>query len=314
MHRQMTLPTAYSLDLQKVINPKDADIAYQAGKIASQKDFACPLCGIAVTCVNLSKPKNERKIEPYFRSAENHNCKLGKQEKYAKIAQSRATNESYYQDVPTGTTILNIAEPTPKQQHDDDLGCSNDEPLNKQRTRRNHNDSQRQINHTQRLSVVVSAFLKDENYPLTLPMPFQESKPIKEFFIKIAGQDLSELEDNCWRIYYGDAWINEMGGGDFLIRFVDTLRDKDLICPTKNPINAVRPTIFISKELIENTALVKFSMENMKRLVGKKPHKIFIMAHKPALNHSKQYINFVLEGLMFLEILDWWLKFMSWTY
>lgn len=192
----------------------------------------------------------------------------------------------------------------PKQQNYDNLECDSDKSLSKHRAGRHHGDSRRQINYTQRLSVVVSAFLKGENYLLTLPMPFQESKPIKEFFIKIAGQDLVGFEDNCWRIYYGDAWINEKANGDFLIRFADSLKDKELKNKKGNAINAVRPTFFIPKEMIEQTKLVKFSTQRMKRMSDKKLHQVFIMAYKPELNHSKEYINLMLEGLMYLEILD----------
>lgn len=302
----MTLPNAYSLDLQKVINPKDADIAYQADKIASQKNFTCPLCGIAVTCVNLPKPKNERKVEPHFRSVENHkiDCKLGKQENLAKITRSQSDNDSHYQNVQSGEILFDLTEPAPKKQYDDDLDRNSSQSIKRHSPKQNNNTQKRKVNSRQRLSVIVSAFLNKENYLLTLPTPFQERKSLRDIFVKIAGQDLSEFEDDCWRIYYGKAWINELKNGDFLIRFADTLGDKDLLNRKENVGCAIRPTIFISKELIESTVLVKFNMENIKKLAGQKPHQVFIMAHKPALNQTKEYINFVLEGLAYLEILD----------
>lgn len=302
----MTLPNAYSLDLQKVINPKDADIAYQADKIASQKNFTCPLCGIAVTCVNLPKPKNERKVEPHFRSVENHkiDCKLGKQENLAKITRSQSDNDSHYQNVQSGEILFDLTEPAPKKQYDDDLDRNSSQSIKRHSPKQNNNTHKRKVNSRQRLSVIVSAFLNKENYLLTLPTPFQERKSLRDIFVKIAGQDLSEFEDDCWRIYYGKAWINELKNGDFLIRFADTLGDKDLLNRKENVGCAIRPTIFISKELIESTVLVKFNMENIKKLAGQKPHQVFIMAHKPALNQTKEYINFVLEGLAYLEILD----------
>lgn len=302
----MTLPTAYSLDLQKVINPKDADIAYQAGKIASQKNFTCPLCGIAVTCVNLSKPKSERKVEPHFRSVENHkiDCKLGKQENLAKITRNQSDNDSHYHNVQSGEILFDLTEPAPKKQYDDDLDCNVSQSIKRRNPKQNNNTHKRKVNSRQRLSVIVSALLNKENYLLTLPMPFQERKNLQDIFIEIAGQDLSELEDDCWRIYYGKAWINEISSGDFLIRFANKLSDKDLLNYKENAGCAIRPTIFISKELIERTELTKFSIENIRKLVSKKPHQVFIMAHKPALNQTKEYINFMLEGLACLEILD----------
>lgn len=302
----MTLPNAYSLDLQKVINPKDADIAYQAGKIASQKNFTCPLCGIAVTCVNLSKPKNERKVEPHFRSVENHkiDCKLGKQENLAKITRNQSDNDSHYQNVQSGEILFDPTEPTPKKQYDDDLDRNSSQSIKRHSPKQNNNTHKRKVNSRQRLSVIVSAFLNQENYLLTLPMPFQERKSLQDIFIEIAGQDLSELEDDCWRIYYGDAWIKEMDDGGFLIRFKDALKNEELKINGGDAANTVRPTFFISKEMIEQTSLVKFSAQRMKQKTNKKLHQVFIMAHKPALNQTKEYINFILEGLAYLEILD----------
>lgn len=302
----MTLPTAHSLDLQKVINPKDADIAYQAGKIASQKNFTCPLCGIAVTCVNLSKPKNERKVEPHFRSVENHKigCDLGKQENLAKITRHQSDNDSHYQNVQSGEILFDLTEPAPKKQYDDDLDRNSSQSIKRHNPKQNNNTHKRKVNSKQRLSVIVSAFLDKEDYLLTLPMPFQERRNLQDIFIEIAGQDLSELEDDCWRIYYGDAWINEMNNGDFLIRFANTLSDRNLLSRKEDTECAIRPTIFISKELIENTNLTKFSIESIRKLAGKRPHQVFVMAHKPALNQTKKYINFMLEGLACLEILD----------
>ena len=302
----MTLPNAYSLDLQKVINPKDADIAYQAGKIASQKNFTCPLCGIAATCVNLSKPKNERKVEPHFRSVENHKigCDLGKQENLTKIIRNQSDNDSHYQNVQSGEILFDLTEPAPKKQYDDDLDRNSSQSIKRHSPKQNNNTHKRKVNSRQRLSVIVSAFLNQENYLLTLPMPFQERKSLQDIFIEIAGQDLSELEDDCWRIYYGKAWINEMDDGGFLIRFKDTLKDEELKINGDDAANTVRPTFFISKEMIEQTSLVKFSAQRMKQKTNKKLHRVFIMAYKPALNQTKEYINFVLEGLAYLEILD----------
>ena len=51
----MSLLQAYSLDLGKIINAKEADIAYEKGLVSGQKNFQYPhqACGIAVTCANL---------------------------------------------------------------------------------------------------------------------------------------------------------------------------------------------------------------------------------------------------------------------
>ena len=39
-------------------------------------------------------------------------------------------------------------------------------------------------------------------------------------------------------------------------------------------------------------------------IVQKKPKQVFILSDVPSLNYTKKYINFMLEGLPYLEILD----------
>lgn len=50
----------------------------------NKKNFRCPngKCCIAVTCANLEKPKAARKVDPYFRSVEDHkeNCPFAVEE------------------------------------------------------------------------------------------------------------------------------------------------------------------------------------------------------------------------------------------
>lgn len=113
----MSLLQAYSLDLGKKINAKEADIAYQKGLIGSQKNFQCPHqeCGIAVTCANLERPKYKRKVEPYFKSIENHKfgCPLAEEERRIKLLE--IDKNGHYENVASGEILVNLAEPTPKK-------------------------------------------------------------------------------------------------------------------------------------------------------------------------------------------------------
>ena len=297
----MSLLQAYSLDLGKKINAKEADIAYQKGLIGSQKNFQCPHqeCGIAVTCANLERPKYKRKVEPYFKSIENHKfgCPFVEEERHIKLLE--IDKNEHYENVVSGEILVNLAEPTPKKQNSDN--ASEIKEIGVSRTCQLSDSKKDKVstNQTKTLSVLVSSFLNNENFSITLPRPYQERILLREAFIKVDGQDLSNLEQNCWRVYYGKAWINKLSSGDYQIKFDSQLNDLSL------EESGVRPSFFISKSMIDDSPYEKFKKEKMDELiVQKKPKRVFILSDVPSLNHTKKYINFMLEGLSYLEILD----------
>ena len=297
----MSLLQAYSLDLGKKINAKEADIAYQKGLIGSQKNFQCPHqeCGIAVTCANLEKPKYKRKVEPYFKSIENHKfgCPFAEEERCIKLLE--IDKNGYYENVTSVEILVNLAEPTPKKQNSDN--ASEIKEISVLRTCQLSDSKKDKVstNQTKTLSVLVSSFLNNENFSITLPRPYQERILLRETFIKVDGQDLSSLEQNCWRVYYGKAWINKLSSGDYQIKFDSQLNDLSF------EESGVRPSFFISKSMIDDSPYEKFKKEKMDELiVQKKPKRVFILSDVPSLNHTKKYINFMLEGLSYLEILD----------
>ena len=297
----MSLLQAYSLDLGKIINAKEADIAYEKGLVSGQKNFQYPhqACGIAVTCANLERPKYKRKVDPYFKSVENHKfgCPFAEEERRIKLRE--IDKNGFYENVASGEILVNLAEPTPKKQNSDN--ASEVKEINVSRTCQLSDSKKDKVstNQTKTLSVLVSSFLNNENFPITLPRPYQERIFLKDAFIKVDGQDLSSLEQNCWRVYYGKAWINKLSSGDYQIKFDSQLHDLSV------EVNGVRPSFFISKSLICDSPYEKFTKEKIDELViQKKPKQVFIFSDVPSLNHTKKYINFILEGLPYLEILD----------
>ena len=297
----MSLLQAYSLDLGKKINAKEADIAYQKGLIGSQKNFQCSHqeCGIAVTCANLERPKYKRKVEPYFKSVENHkfDCSFAEEERRTKFQD--IDKNGFYENVTSGEILVNLAEPTPKKQNSDNASEIKEISVSRTCQLLNSKKDKVSTNQTKTLSVLVSSFLNNENFSITLPRPYQERILLREAFIKVDGQDLSSLEQNCWRVYYGKAWINKLLSGDYQIKFDSQLNDLSL------EESGVRPSFFISKSMIDDSPYEKFKKEKMDELiVQKKPKRVFILSDVPSLNHTKKYINFMLEGLSYLEILD----------
>lgn len=72
--RNISLAQAFSLELNMDVTAARADELYQAGRIKSKSAFKCPepTCNAQATCVNLDKPKAERRQEPYFRFVSEH--------------------------------------------------------------------------------------------------------------------------------------------------------------------------------------------------------------------------------------------------
>lgn len=107
----MSLLQAYSLDLGKIVNAKQADIAYEKVLISSQKNFQCPhqACGIAVTCANLERPKYKRKVDPYFKSVENRKfgCPFAVEER--SIKSQEIDKNGFYENVALGEILINLA-------------------------------------------------------------------------------------------------------------------------------------------------------------------------------------------------------------
>ena len=296
----MSLLKAYSLDLKKEINAKDADIFYQKGLISSQKNFRCPnkSCGIAITCANLEKPISKRKIDPYFKSVEDHkiDCYIAEEEKKAN---KYRYGHALYENIDSGNILINLADPTVKKKvtetNQDESSLS--KPSSKITRNISSKKDKNKINHTKTLSVLISSFLNKENFLVSLPNPYPEEKLLQEIFIYLDGQDLSFFEQNCWRIYYGKAWVNKQGNGSYQIKF-----NSKLTAP--NLKEGVRPSFFISEKLIYNSPYKKFKKENLDKIANKtQPRQVFIFSDVPSLSHSKKHINFMLEGLPYLEIL-----------
>lgn len=299
----MSLEYAYSLDLKLEINSTQADIAFKENKITSQKNFRCPECGIAITCANLEKPKKDRKRDPYFKSVEDHKlgCKQGNDEK-ARKSQTQ-TEEDLYGGIEVfpNKVRINLAQATAKEQGNQHNDENNPSVRKNQKTNHiNGNNKSIQIN-SRKVSSLVVAFLKGENFEVSLPNPYSEDISLQDLFIEIKGQSLNDLEQDCWRIYWGKAWVNKYDEF-YQIKFDNFLCD-DGLKPNKQGNKQVQPTFFVAKRLVENYPYKKFNTENMDKM-NRKPKKVFILADTPALNSQAKHINFMLENLEYLEIID----------
>lgn len=294
----MTLSTAYSIDLNKNINAEEADIAFQQKKIFSQKDFRCSNkeCRTAITCANLEKPKAARKIDPYFRSVEDHkeNCPFAVEE--AKDIEPEKS-DSYYDGVDTtkGNTLINLSLPSPKPQGTEPTDIATRKTASSRSSSKRKN-SEHNNSRTKTISSLVTSFLNGEEFDVTLPYPYAEEIRLQDLFIEINKQNINDLDQDTLRIYYGKAWINDVRGG-YQIKFENNLLD------TSRSDTEVRtqPRLYIRQDKIKDAPYEKY--RKMENLVDSEKKNVFILSHAPALSARGNYINFTFTGFQYLEVI-----------
>lgn len=292
----MKLEKAFSLDLNRTVTAADADYHYQQGAIRSKFSFKCPGldCDAQVTCANLDRPKSERILDPYYKIVSDHSdsCTIAKDIRIQKRIKSVYDDEYSDSDEYIENAFrlnlrpLNNAR-TGNDEADDDeqtVGVRGQRQTTSTQTRRRQQRSRT-------VSSLVASFLNGDDFEVQLPRTGLIS--LRKLFIEIDGQQLGDFEDDM-RIYYGKAWVNKSPKGNgFSVRFANTLRHGEL---------NVRPSFFISDELIKQSGYRKFQQTTLKVLATSKPVDIYILsAVGPYLHKSGEYINFKLEGLEYLE-------------
>ena len=150
--------------------------------------------------------------------------------------------------------------------------------------------NKRMMQPTNTVSSLVSSFLNKEKKTVQIPK-VGTLLPIEEFFIEINGQDIHDFDDE-YRIYFGLAWFNKIGGKGFVVRFDNKLKYSEL---------EVRPSFFISLSTIGNSPYAKFSLENMNNLCDKYPKRVFILSETSPNVKDNKYINFWLDGLQYMD-------------
>lgn len=292
----MKLEKAFSLDLNRTITAADADYYYQRGAIHSKFSFKCPdlHCNAQVTCANLDRPKEKRILDPYYRVVSDHSnaCTIAKD-----IQTQKGTKPVYadkYSEVDEyieNAFRLNLR-PL------DNTRAGNDETDDDKQTdgvrgqnRTTNTPTKRRQQRSRTVSSLVASFLNGDDFEVQLPKTGLIS--LRNLFIEIDGQQLGDFEDGM-RIYYGRARLNKSPNDNgFSVRFANVLRHEEL---------SVRPSFFISNELIRQSGYRKFQQATLEALVTSKSVDIYILsAVGPYLHKSGKYINFKLEGLEYLE-------------
>lgn len=293
----MKLEKAFSLDLDRTITAADADYHYRQGAIHSSKSFKCPdlRCNARVTCANLDKPKVERKRDPYFIVVSNHSdiCTISQdirvlKGKKAVYGDGYSDSDEYIEN----SFKLNLRSLDNTRVENGNV--ADDDPQSNGVHRQNRKSETKKRYKQQRsktVSSLVTAYLNNEDIEVQLT----ESSfiHINELFIKIEGQQISDLNTDM-RIYYGKAWINKSPKDNgFIVRFANILQHNEL---------SVRPSFFIHDELIKKSGYKKFQQATLNALVTNKPIDIYILSNNgPYFDKSGNYIKFNLGGLEYLE-------------
>lgn len=293
----MKLEKAYSLDINKIMTAVDADYHYQRGNIRSKFSFRCPdpNCDAQVTCANLNKPKDERILDPYYKVVSEHSSRCN----IAKDTQVKKGTKTVYDDgyseadeYVENTFRLNLRSLN-NTQPESDKTDDDDKPIDSVRGARQTTDTsaKRKQQRRRTVSSLVASFLNDDDFEVQLPGSGVFS--LRDLFIEIDGQQISEFEDDM-RIYYGKARINKSPNSNgFSVRFTNVLQYGEL---------SIRPSFFISNSLIEQCGYKKFQQAALEALATRNPIDIYLLsAVGPYLHKSGEYINFRLEGFDYLE-------------
>lgn len=253
----MKLDKAFAEDIELSITAQEADNQFAEGKIKSKFSFQCPddNCDAPVTCANLDRPKIKRKRDPYYKVVGEHSpqCDIAKdidpQKKSTRIATDIYSDSDEYVD---HAIRLNLQPPSTKRPEPTGNASGADDTEARARAGHNPESGKRKIQRSKTLSSLIDAFLANEAH--TVQLPEVGVINIKDLFVEINGQDLSEFEDE-FRIYYGKAWFNKKEGY-YSIAFANTLTFGDL---TK------RPTIYLSLKKVANSGFKRFKLKELEK-------------------------------------------------
>ena len=288
----MKLEKALAEELGKSITAQEADIQYEDGDITSKFKFQCPddNCDAPVTCANLDRPKHKRKRDPYYKAVGDHSaeCNIAKDIEPQKKG-SRNTTDIYsdsdeYIDRAIRLNLQPASTKRPESAGKNDGGSGGESRVRRGNT---PESGKRKIQRSKTLSSLIDAFLANESH--TVQLPQIGVIDIKDLFVEINGQELSEFEDE-FRIYYGKAWFNKKDGY-YSVVFANTLSYGDL---TK------RPSIYLSIDKMLESGFRRFKANELEKLSDNKPKTVFILSQAgPQVRNG--YINFWCEGPEYLD-------------
>ena len=288
----MKLEKAFAEDIKLRITAQEADKQFAEGNIKSKFSFQCPdeNCNAPVTCANLDRPKAKRKRDPYYKVVGEHSpqCDIAKdidpQKKSSRINTDIYSDSDEYID---HAIRLNLQPASTKRPEPTGNAPGVDDAQGRAGPGNTPESGKRKIQRSKTLSSLIDAFLSKESH--TVQLPEVGVIDIKDLFVEINGQDLSEIEDE-FRIYYGNAWFNKKDGY-YSISFANTLTSGKL---TK------RPSIYLSLEKVAKSGFKRFKLKELEKTDDGKPKMVFLLS-ETGPRVKNEYINIWCEGPEYLD-------------
>lgn len=300
----MKIEKAYSTELDEVVDVETAYDLFWAGHITDKHKFECvfPECDGAITAANLDRLRQDMAVDPHYRKVGEHAaaCKADTATKDTEPApgdEARGRSRGQKNDDLADVFGLKrppshaIATRTP------DSGTFGAELLsNKRRKKREATErAPRASTHYsllsfvskyhryRKLAVCDTKFINIKGYNVAY----------SEMFVPIEDQDFATLSDYP-RVYFGKAYIDERPN-EYRIGFISAFVFEGV---------SVRPSIFISKNLIQNAFSRKLSEAKFDELSKRKRPDAWVFVYaKPrtAEKDGKTYINFSVTNLDFFD-------------
>jgi hypothetical protein len=288
----MKLEKAFAEDIKLSITAQEADKLFAEGIIKSKFSFKCPdeNCDAPVTCANLDRPKHKRKRDPYYKFVGEHSteCDVAKgielQKKHSKgITDIYSESDEYVEHA----IRLNLQPPSAKRPESTNSEYDEESEEGRGRAGNNPESSKRKIQRSKTLSSLIDAFLAKESH--TIQLPEIGLIDIKDLFVDINGQDISEFTDE-FRIYYGKGWIKKRKGGYGFV-FANKLSFNEL---------KSQPSTYLPDKKIEESSFRRFKQSTLDKLANNLPKQIFLLSETTPYPNG-DFINIWCEGPEYLE-------------
>jgi len=267
------LEKAFSEDIELNITAHEADRQFAEGIIKSKFNFQCPdeNCDAPVTCANLDRPKNKRKLDPYYKVVGKHSSKCDLAKDIDTQRRSSRTTLDIYSDSDEyvdNAIRLNLQPPSTKRPEPTGSAQGEDNTGGRARPGNNPESGKRKIQRSKTLSSLID---------------------VNDLFVEINGQDLSDLEDE-YRIYYGKSWFNKKESG-YSIVFDNKLTSGG---------SAKRPSTYMPIDKLEESGFKRFNINALEKMTDGKPKMVFLLSETgPRLRNG--YINIWCEGPEYLD-------------
>lgn len=299
----MSIEEAYSLEIGQVIDAEVAYDLYWSGKLTDKQKFICAgdNCTAQITCAGIDIPEQNQKQVPHFRmpsDTHSENCSLFKDEyQIDHVGGGNSTTRGSNQ-VKSKKEKFNFSRPVV----DTDIDGSKEPPVIKITPKSTGNGGgYSQSNNIKRmysLRPVIKNWLKYRNANTLDKHYIDMERDISyaNLFKGVFRQNIDNYPDENL-IFYGKAFIDKLKDDKgYRLKFLEPLK-----ITIDEKVQEIKPTFFVSKEMIENYPIKSLLTTRLKKIEEKKQNiaAVFIYS-KPILN--VKYINFNLKSLDLLEI------------